>query len=419
MKTAIPAGKSPASPAASTTHAAEYTWFRVPDLNRATHRRLGQSGAGWTFETICRLVHLVGRVGKPQAKKAARELGRLGVGVQAIAAEAGVSVSKVRRDLVKLVELNLVAVSRRNVTFKADPATGKILENRTGRSLPVLVFLTIGPDHLRSKAGDGKAAASPPKTAPSSPLKLRGAGTPNRDHFGGGIQRDENTKRVPDGDAVGIGTPPAREAGRQEAAEAGGHPAAKASQEGATVRIDAGTDDLPVPIGVAISRPRQSGNGRQAGRTRFPEDKREPVPFAGRDADRVAATLRRLEAEKAARDAEDAAWRAERERQEAAEAARPVPAPPNATDAATSLQAAVDALPATSRQKAKRIGKRMSKAERQAEADAARLLRLIEEKRREEETGNRGTSKALKAAAGGERKTKKARPVAAAQEAGV
>jgi hypothetical protein len=166
-----------------------YCFIRtMPDLNRSTHRLLGQSGAGWTFETICRLVHHVGRVGKPQAKQAAKDLGRLGVGLQAIADEAGISVAKVRRDLIKLVDLGLVAVSRRNVQFQADPATGRIKENRTGRSLPVIVFLTVGPEHCRTKPGQDQPA--------STPAKLEGGGAPDRDHSGGAIQRDRNTERA-------------------------------------------------------------------------------------------------------------------------------------------------------------------------------------------------------------------------------
>lgn len=279
------------TPTTSTSgEVASYHWFKMPDLSRATHRLLGQSGAGWTFETICRLVHLVGRVGRPQSKKAAKDLGRLGVGLQAIADEAGISVSKVRRDLVKLVDLGLVAVSRRNVTFKADPATGKIRENRTGRSLPVTVFLTIGPEHSRSKSTQ-EPAANPPRMAPSNPSILEGASVLNRDHPGGAIQREE-FKRRPSGDAVGIGSPPASQEGSLEA----GHESAtqeppsagigreNACQEPGAVRVDAEHDELPIPIGQRISRPASAPPqqaGRPSGRKSFLEDHREPQVWSG------------------------------------------------------------------------------------------------------------------------------------------
>jgi len=283
-------------PAAS----ASYHWFKMPDLNRQTHRRLGQSGAGWTLETICRLVHHVGRVGRPKARQAARELGRLGVGLQAIADEAGISVAKVRRDLVKLADLGLVTVHRRNITgFVVDPATGRIRENRTGRSLPVIVFVTVGIEHLRTKAGQDRPAANP--------ANLEGQRVPHRDHPGGAIQREKKSERRPDGDACGIGSPPAEPGaglpagetlatrepattacvsqeppqGRQQAARAGGHSAAKASQERVPVRMDAADDDLPVPIG-RISRPMgKSAPPRPQRRTDFPEDRREPEVWTG------------------------------------------------------------------------------------------------------------------------------------------
>lgn len=308
MVAAASAVVSQVSDSTAKGESASYHWLKMPDLNRATHRRLGQCGAGWTFETICRLVHHVGRVGRPKARKAARELGRLGVGLQAIADEAGVSVAKVRRDLVRLVDLGLVAVSRRNVTFTVDPATGKIRENRTGRSLPVVVFLNVGPEHCRTKAGKARPAANPAKPEPANPAILEGPGAPDRDHSGGAIQRERNTERRPSGDAVGIGTPsaepgaglpagkaaatqeptgtacglPAASQGRLPAAKAAGHSAGKASQEEeGIVRVDAADDELPAPIG-RISRPAgKAASPRPQRRTSFQEDHAEPHVWSG------------------------------------------------------------------------------------------------------------------------------------------
>lgn len=303
MVAAVSTVVSQVSDSTAERESTSYHWFKMPDLNRATHRRLGQSGAGWTFETICRLVHHVGRVGRPQARKAAKELGRLGVGLQAIADEAGVSVAKVRRDLVHLVDLGLVAAIRRNVEFKLDPATGKIIENRKGRSLPVVVMLNVGPEHLRQKAGQAEPAANPPRMAPSNPVTVAGPGVHDRDHSGGAIQRDRNTKRTPAGDAVGIGTPPAGQEAGLPAGEAGGHPAAKAGQEREIIPVDAAGDDLPPSVG-RISRPAaKAAPPRQSGRQRFPEDRREPQTWSGA----AEAARRRMVAEMEERRRHDAA----------------------------------------------------------------------------------------------------------------
>lgn len=312
MVAAVSAVVSQASDSTASREAASYHWFKMPDLNRATHRRLGQSGAGWTFETICRLVHHVGRVGRPKAKQAARDLGRLGVGLQAIADEAGISVAKVRRDLVKLVDLGLVAVIRRNVEFKLDPASGKIIENRKGRSLPVVVMLNVGPEHLRQKAGTASPAASHPRMAPLNPVTVAGPGAHDRDHSGGAIQRDEITKRTPSVDAVGIGTPPAGPGAGLPAGEAGGHSAAEASQEGGTsdflriVTADPESAGLPpgrlAPQGKATrpQRPQRRPGGDQEGGTtaaeyaeawhrRDPEEERQRAEYQAAKAAKRAA----------------------------------------------------------------------------------------------------------------------------------
>lgn len=304
------------SQVADTNSPAEYHWFKMPDLNRATHRQLGKSGAGWTFETICRLVHHVGRVGRKKARKEARELGRLGVGLQAIADEAGISVAKVRRDLVKLVDLGLVAVVRRNVEFNVDPATGKIIENRTGRSVAVVVFLTIGPEHGRTKSGDDRPA-SRTNLAPCNPATVEGQVVHDRDHSGGAIQRDVNTKRTPDGQADSVGLPQAQEggleaagAGRLLAAQAGRHTPAQASQE-RTVRVDPGDDGLPVPIG-RISRPtRSAGKPSQDRRREFASDERQPPrTWAGPAEEQRLRMLRQLDEDRRRADAEVPGWRA-------------------------------------------------------------------------------------------------------------
>lgn len=279
-----------AAETASTAEPVSYFWFKMPDLNERTHRALGASGAGWTFTTICRLVHHVGRVGRPQAKKAARELGRLGVGLDAIATAAGLSPNKVRRDLVKLVDLGLVAVSRRNVTFKADPATGRITENRTGRSVPVLVFLTIGPEHLRERAGK---AGNPARMEPGNPATVAPLTAPDRVHSGRGIQRERNTERTPDGDAVGIGSPPASrgaglpagQEGGQEAAEAGRLPAAvHEGEQAAQANLEPPEADLPPTVG-RISRPAASpakpAKGDRGGYRPRPDEPREPHLWSG------------------------------------------------------------------------------------------------------------------------------------------
>lgn len=197
-----------------------YAWVKgLPDLNRTTRRQIGASGAGWTFTTICSLLHHVGRVGRPHARKAARDDQRLSVGVQAIADESGLSINKVRRDLKRLAETGVITVARPNVTVVRDLATGQITENRTGRSKATVVFLTICPEHLRVKAAP--VAACPPRMAPPNPPRMAGLPAPDSVHSGRAIQRETKTERTPDGLADGVGRPPAEEAGLPAGGPAG------------------------------------------------------------------------------------------------------------------------------------------------------------------------------------------------------
>jgi len=244
MIAAISAISRPSAAAASNaTTGQEFAWVRgLPDLNRQTRRLIGQSGSGWTFTTICSLLHHIRRVGRPAAKRAATVDQRLGVGLAAIADEAGHSENKVRRDLRRLEELGLITVMRPNVTMVRDSA-GRLVENRTGRSKAVMVYLTICQDHVRAKAAPPVAS----RMAPSNPARMEGLPTPDSVHSGGAIQRELNTKRTPAGDADGIGTPAASAEAGLPAGEAGGHSAAKAGQEERTsiLPVNAGRDEPP------------------------------------------------------------------------------------------------------------------------------------------------------------------------------
>lgn len=67
---------------------------------------------------------------------------------------------------------------------------------------------------------------------------------------------------------------------------------------------------------------------------------------------------------------------------------------PDATEASANLLAAVAELPPASRQKARRVARRMTDAERQAAAEAAALNEIIERRRREEREGQHGNANA-------------------------
>jgi hypothetical protein len=293
-----------------------WAFQRVPNLNRETRQAIGKAKAGWTFTTICTELGYACHKGKASWGEQ-----RLGIGLRALARESGQEVRKVRRDCAALEKLGLVVVSRPKVLHVADPATGQIVTKARGRCQAALVYLTITEAALRPPKGqhgtEGGTTVAPPRAA-------------SKGHSGTTV-RDIQNQRTPDGDAAGIGTPPAGPGGRLAAAEApglpageaGGHSAAKASQEGSIMPVDAGRDEPPLPAGrIVPAAPRRAAPAR--GRERHPEDSR---PWDQASLDAVERTRRRLEAEAERRRQEDAAWAAMNAESGQPQAKAPTPPP--------------------------------------------------------------------------------------------
>jgi hypothetical protein len=204
--------------------------------------------------------------GRTAATREAAERGIVGVGLHAIARAVGVDVKTIRRQVGRLEDLGLVATRRPLRMVVIDPATGRIKSKSAGRTPPCMVYVTITEKHLR-------------------PFKRRLRGnTPLNEKPQGAI------------------CPPSTQAVKGQYAP----PSKDCSKELLRHRRQAG---------------RTYGAGRPADRREggiaatYQPDYRPATGWVGEDAERAAATQRRLAAEAAAREAEDAARRAERERQ--------------------------------------------------------------------------------------------------------
>lgn len=360
------ASVSPAVSASSRSSASTTTgWYyvQVPDLNTRTHRDIGNSKAGWTFTTICRLLHHIGRVGTPKARKAAKADQRLGVGLSAIATESGQSENKVRRDCRRLEELGLIIVTHPNVLMVRD-AEGKLVRNRTGRSKAAVIHLTITQDHIR------QTADKPSRMAGLNPSKLEGPPVTNSVHPGGAIQRDLNTERTPGGDAVGIGTPPAA-----------GNAGLPAGEEPASILpMAAGRDEPAVPAGRILPAPRSAPPAprpRNQGHGNAGQEQRRPAAEASaawhrRDPERERQRSEYLAARAAKRAAAEAKARAKAE------------TPPDAAEAAERLREALVDVPDERRDLIRREVVRQAAAD---DPEAAALASIIE--RRKSENGTK------------------------------
>jgi len=313
---AVSAGHSRSGAASGSTTTGWY-YVQVPDLNTGTHRDIGKAKAGWTFTTICRLLHHVGRVGTPKARKAAKADQRLGVGLSAIANESGQSENKVRRDCRQLEALGLIVLTHPNVVMVRD-AEGKLKTNRVGRSKATVIHLTITQDHVR------QTAAKPSRMAGLNPSRMEGLPVANSVHPGGAIQTDLNTKRTPDGDAAGVGTPPAT-----------GNAGLTAGEEAASIMpAAAGRDEPAVPAGRLLPSPRAASPApRQRHHGHPGEDQRRTAAEAAaawhrRDPQREADRREYLEAK-----ARKAAAKASGNPQTADQPPRLPPAPPDGREA--------------------------------------------------------------------------------------
>ena len=334
-------------------------FFKVPDLSDETVRLITKANAWPTFMAICRAIHDRGRRGTDVERQAA-DNGMIGVGIKGLARSSGLDPVTVRRQVRRLAGLGLVVVHRRGITDVADPATGRITSNRIGRTPACLVYLTVTEAHMRPAAAKAAAKVGGARRTPSAGRDRVHCAPPTKDIS---KEREETPTPPPD-------------FGRK----AGGHPAAKASQEGRQgIPAEAGTPpptrEAPCPVGTTkppAAQPRQgtppparsatSGFGRPDGVEVAP-----PAPWQGADAERLAATRRRLDAERLERERQDAAV-------QASWAAALATAPPSRDQAADDLREALDDLPADSRDRAADLGQAI-------EDDAAALNRLIEAKR--------------------------------------
>ena len=288
ISTAISPSRAGRTQAASTTSTG-WHFAPLPDLNRETKHRISEKSAWPAFVGICVALRQEGRAGNsPAVRQAAKQSQRVGIGLRHLARDMGLDVSTVRRQVKRLADLGLVVAHRPNVQTVRDQDTGRIVTKSQGRCENTVIYLTITADHLRpAKAGTGAKRSHPP----AGP-KVQSAPT----------VRDSGNQRTPDGGADGVGTPPARQAA---GLSAGQNRLTPAEAPTPVIPADAGRDSPPLPAGRIVPAPKAAAPSRP--RSPFPEDHAEPKPFTGQDADRFAATRRRLEAERQAREAREAA----------------------------------------------------------------------------------------------------------------
>ena len=425
--------------------AGQWKFFRVPDLSTEMLGQINKARALPAYVAVCRLIDQQAFRGTAPRRKGetkgqrqarnedvrrrAREENVIGIGIHAVAREAGIDPKAARRQLKKLHTLGVVAVHTRGITVVADPSSGRVTENRIGRTPPALIYLTVTPDQLR------------PSTTAEAKARLRVADCPDTESVGGadrphpaahnrGRFAPPSTDCTQTSQETPTDTTTAEATGRTAEdghglqadtasvltdAEAGRHSPAKAVLgEGSIVTVDPSRKGLTVTDATRIpagGRPTTStGRQTQALRVVAPPDDRTSTrsptpprstrsPDAGRDAEGVAPP--QWPAEDQAR---IAAARAAYERQRAEDERNNPPVDRRAARKAAAeagLIEAVAALPASSVAACRQLGRQIeavadSEPDPASEAAAEALKALIERKRAESRGVSRKAAKATK-----------------------
>jgi hypothetical protein len=279
-----------------------WAFHRMPMLNRKTRQAIGKAKAGWTFATICTELDYA-----CHKKKASWEHQRLSIGLRQLAEETGQSIGKVRRDVLALEGLGIVATVRTPMVIERN-STGKLIaKSKAGRVENTIVVLTICQEHLRpAKAERCQAGTEDGATLAPSPASVRPTLAPQS-------EKNKEIQRGPDGLADGIGSPPAQQAGRLAAAEEGRQSPAKASLENqGIVPANAGRDAPPAVPGRIVARPQPAPVARPStpikpGRRTNPHqaDYAPAQGFTGRDLDAFQRTRQLLDAREQERRRQD------------------------------------------------------------------------------------------------------------------
>lgn len=321
-------------------------FFKSPNLRDETKRAISKDAAWPAWCGIFDAMNDQIVRGRSKDVKAAAADGKISVGLHAIARAIGLHPATIRRQVRRLEKLGLVVIHQPAVMHVHDPDSGKIVSKRLGRTPPCTIILTITDDHLRPRKAKSKSAPAP----------LSG------DDKGAGAPADKGAGATPSEDSP-------KTSQRQR----------RPSATGGVGRPDAGV----------------------AGRVTAAAPEPAPCrPFEGDTADAFAATQARLAAEKAERDAEDERLRqerlaAEKASQDEPAATVPMTRPKTKAETVRELQVAVAALPAASKAKAKKVGRKANKAAQAQEEDAKALQAIIDAKRARE--GYRDEPQAVRA----------------------
>lgn len=149
----------------------------VPDLSDEAVHTINAGRAMPAFLGILRALHNQGRRGRTEDIRADAVLGRLTIGINALARDNGMTDAAIRRQLTYLQRVGFIRVHDGEREPERDPVTGRIVKGR-GRTPPKVIVMTLTRDFMRpSREGrqvtPSKPSQRPDETPPNPPLKGR------------------------------------------------------------------------------------------------------------------------------------------------------------------------------------------------------------------------------------------------------
>lgn len=143
----------------------------VPDLSDETVHSINSGRAMPAFIGVIRALVLMERKGRTDDIRADARLGRLTIGINALARAAGMQDAALGRQLKHLQRIGIVRIHDGERQPERDPATGRIVKGR-GRTPPKVIVLTLDRSMMRpSKEGRQVTPRNPTQRPDETPRK--------------------------------------------------------------------------------------------------------------------------------------------------------------------------------------------------------------------------------------------------------
>lgn len=134
-------------------------WFAKPDISDEQRRAMGKARVRGTYDEIISQLNRRRFKGRTSLDREMAEGGCLrNLGVKGLARACGQDPKTIKRHLTWLADAGMITLTNPNVIVTRDPATGRIMENKSGRREACVIVLTVNAEQIRPRANRGNDA---------------------------------------------------------------------------------------------------------------------------------------------------------------------------------------------------------------------------------------------------------------------